>query len=363
MDKLRMGVIGCGEIAQIMHLPFLRELRDLFEISAICDISPRLVSQIGDIYHVKGRYTEYKKLLTHANLDAVAILTNVDHAKIAVAAAQAKKHIFIEKPLCFNLEEADAVIRAASQNSVTVMVGYMKRYDPGYQLGRARLQLVRDLRLIRVHDLFGQLRKSAMAPLESIYTLYRYGDVAPDVMERSQAETKNSFQQAIGTDSPKLLAAFNLLLGVGSHDANILRAAFGDPLRVLSAHVFPKDGGYVVAIMEYPNDVRCIWELGGLDKEGEWWDEELAAFGTRDAVKICFPNPYVPYAPTIVKILGTDRTAATVEQTITASYDESFRREWQHFHECVTKRQEPLTNAAEAKKDIQFLIEIIKAAI
>ena len=290
MEKLRMGVIGCGEIAQIMHLPFLRELKDLFEISAICDISSHLVNQIGDIYHVKDRYTEYNNLLAHGNIDAVAILSNADHAEIAVAAAQAKKHIFIEKPLCFNLEEADAVIRAAKENDVTLMVGYMKRYDPGYQLGQPRLQRVRELRLIRVHDFFGQLRKSAVAPLESIYTLYRYGDVAADVIERSRTQTKNSFQQAIGTDSPKFLTAFNLLLGVGSHDATILRGAFGDPLRVLSANVFPGDGGYVVAIMEYPNDVRCIWEVGGLDKEGEWWDEELAAFGTKDVVRILLPQ-------------------------------------------------------------------------
>ena len=63
MKCVRMGIIGCGEIAQIRHLPFLTELRDLFEVRAICDISPQLVATVGDIFHVSNRYTDYMELL------------------------------------------------------------------------------------------------------------------------------------------------------------------------------------------------------------------------------------------------------------------------------------------------------------
>ena len=93
MERIRIGVIGCGEIAQIMHLPFLTEMRDLFDMRAICDISPALVKQVGDAFHVPDRYTDYAELVTRDNLDAVAILAP-DHAPVAIAAARAGKHSF-----------------------------------------------------------------------------------------------------------------------------------------------------------------------------------------------------------------------------------------------------------------------------
>src|SRR5919205_4036581 len=94
VERIRMGVAGCGEIAQIMHLPFLAELRDLFEVRAVCDISPGLVETVGDIFHVPHRYTSYADLIARDDVDAVAILTP-DHAPIALMAAEAGKHIFV----------------------------------------------------------------------------------------------------------------------------------------------------------------------------------------------------------------------------------------------------------------------------
>jgi predicted dehydrogenase len=108
-----------------MHLPFLTEMRELFDVRAICDISPALVEQVGDVFHIQNRYTNYATMLARDDLDAVAILTP-DHAPIAIAAARAGKHIFVEKPMCFGLDEGRAMIAAAEQHGVTLMVGYMK---------------------------------------------------------------------------------------------------------------------------------------------------------------------------------------------------------------------------------------------
>jgi len=71
--RLRVGVIGLGEIAQIMHLPYLRELEERYEIAAICDISPQLVARIGDLYGVDHRYTDFRALVAQPDLDADVI--------------------------------------------------------------------------------------------------------------------------------------------------------------------------------------------------------------------------------------------------------------------------------------------------
>ena len=155
MKRIRMGVIGCGEIAQIMHLPFLTELRDLFEVRSVCDISPALAAAVGDAFGVPHHCADYAELLARDDVDAVAVLT-ADHAPVAIAAAEAGKHIFVEKPMCYTVEEGRAMIAAAERAGVTLMVGYMKRYDPGYEYALQVFESMAGVRLIRIHDLTGR---------------------------------------------------------------------------------------------------------------------------------------------------------------------------------------------------------------
>jgi Oxidoreductase family, NAD-binding Rossmann fold len=132
MDRLRVGVIGCGLIAQVMHLPHLRELDDRFEIAALCDLSRQVLDALGAYYGVTRRVTDWRELVALPDVDAVLVCTTGSHAPQAIAAAEAGKHVLVEKPMCLTLREADAMIAAAERTGVTLMVAYMKRYDPGY---------------------------------------------------------------------------------------------------------------------------------------------------------------------------------------------------------------------------------------
>jgi predicted dehydrogenase len=125
VEPLRVGVVGCGQIAQIMHLPYLMELPQ-FRVSAVCDLSSALVETIGERFGVPARFTDFTDLVNREDVDAVAVLT-MEHAEVAVAAAEAGKHLFIEKPLGFSLAETDRIIDAVDCAGVTAMVGYMKR--------------------------------------------------------------------------------------------------------------------------------------------------------------------------------------------------------------------------------------------
>src|SRR5438270_11120874 len=79
-----------------MHLHYLRELSDRFQIAALCDLSRTVVDRIGDAYGVSRRFTDWAALLQEP-LDAVMVLTSGSHEPIVVAAAQAGRHIFVEK--------------------------------------------------------------------------------------------------------------------------------------------------------------------------------------------------------------------------------------------------------------------------
>src|SRR5256886_6814057 len=115
--RLRVGVIGCGLIAQVMHLHYLRELNDRFEIVAVCDLSRTVVDRIGDAYGVSRRFTDWAALLEEP-LDAVMVLTTGSHEPIVVAAAQAGRHIFVEKPIALSEAQGQAIVAAGPKAGV-----------------------------------------------------------------------------------------------------------------------------------------------------------------------------------------------------------------------------------------------------
>ncbi len=353
MKKIKVGIIGCGMVAQTMHLPYLKELEEQFEIKAICDISPRLLKKIGDFYGIKERYTDYRKLLD-SGIDAVLVLT-INHAEVVVAAAKAGKHIFVEKPLCNNLEEADKILKVVEDNKVKLMVGYMKRFDPGYLYGKELIRKMRDIRLIRLHTVIGPNNLF----LDDIYRIYRYNDVSPRLIEEAKIKEDESYRTALGNNMTEILkTAYGLLLHLSTHDLSILRGIFGVPKKIISADIWA-DGLYYTAIMDYGNDLKCVFDTG-LVMELKEFDEEMAVFSKDKIVKIQFPSPFIKNAPTHVRILEMEK-GAFIEKKVLASYEESFKKELEHFYDCLVNDKKPLTDGKDGREDIELALDIINA--
>jgi predicted dehydrogenase len=131
--RLRVGLIGTGLIAQVMHLHYLAELGDRFEVAAVCDIAGDSARACAERYRIPAVFTDWRELIRHP-LDAVLVLTSGSHAPAAEAAARAGRHVFVEKPMCFSVPEGRAMVAAAEEAGVTLMVGYPKRYDPAFVL-------------------------------------------------------------------------------------------------------------------------------------------------------------------------------------------------------------------------------------
>jgi predicted dehydrogenase len=129
---LRVGVIGCGVVAQVMHLPNLTALPELFTIVALCDASPTVLRGCAERYRVPVTTTVWTDLLDHS-LDAVLVLTPGSHAPLVTAFVEAGVAVFAEKPIAFSEAEGTDIIRAIERSGTPVMVGYMKRYDPAYE--------------------------------------------------------------------------------------------------------------------------------------------------------------------------------------------------------------------------------------
>ncbi|MCM3217832.1 Gfo/Idh/MocA family oxidoreductase [Niallia taxi] len=135
MSTLKIGVIGCGSIAQHRHLQEY-SWNKAVEIVAVCDINEERAIEIGKEYSAKA-YTDYKELLADKDIDAVSVCTpNYLHAPISIDALNAGKHVLCEKPMATSSEEAAQMIEAAKKNGKKLMIGHNQRFVKSHQKAR-----------------------------------------------------------------------------------------------------------------------------------------------------------------------------------------------------------------------------------
>ena len=130
MAKLKIGIVGCGNIAMTKHLPNLSKFPDRCEIVAFCDVIPERAEQAKDQYGAPNAkvFTDYKALILE-DLDAVHVCTpNRSHSEITIAALEAGKNVMCEKPMAINSKEAKAMVEAAERTSKLLTIGYQNRY-------------------------------------------------------------------------------------------------------------------------------------------------------------------------------------------------------------------------------------------
>lgn len=139
MAKVKIGVIGCGSIAQHRHLPEYK-MNEQVELVAVCDINTERANSVAQQYGVKA-YTNYEELLASGTVEAVSVCTpNYLHAPISVAALNSGVHVLCEKPMATSEEEAKAMIEAAKTNGKKLMIGHNQRFVASHQKARELIE-------------------------------------------------------------------------------------------------------------------------------------------------------------------------------------------------------------------------------
>ena len=135
MEKLRIGIIGCGGIANAKHMPSLAKLPQV-EMVAFCDIIEQRAIDAKAKYGTPDAdvYTDYKELLEDKTIDVVHVCTpNRSHSFITVDALDAGKHVMCEKPMAINSAEAKKMLDAAARSGKKLTIGYQSRQSLGAQ--------------------------------------------------------------------------------------------------------------------------------------------------------------------------------------------------------------------------------------
>ncbi len=128
--KIRYGIVGCGRIA-VGHIDALKNLSDLYELSALCDVVPGKAEQFAQKMEVKTEiYDDFEAMLAQSDVEAVSVCTQpVYHCPVSVKCLDAGWHVVTEKPLALNVNEVDRMIEASRRNGRIMMGGQSRRFN------------------------------------------------------------------------------------------------------------------------------------------------------------------------------------------------------------------------------------------
>ncbi|MDX6325991.1 MAG: hypothetical protein QOK15_2345 [Nocardioidaceae bacterium] len=353
MTTLRVGVVGLGEVAQVVHLPILESLPDLYEIAAVCDISPTLRKLVGDRYGLEHQYDDVHRMVAEAELDCVLVLNSDEyHTECVVAALDAGLHALVEKPMCLSPREADEIIAARERSGRVVMVGYMRRFAPAFEEAKRLLPDLGQVRYARVHDVIG--RNQLM--IDQTARVVRPGDLPRSAMEERWARGSSLVREALGDVDPVLGGTYRLLCGLGSHDLSAMRELLGRPTRVGAAREW-RNGGYVAAMLEY-DDFVAVYETG-VDEQVRF-DAHLEIYTERAELRVQYDTPYVRHLPTTLVLKETVGDGYR-ESVFRPHLKDPYTHELEAFHAAVTEGAPVKTTPEDYVEDMELFVEIIRA--
>ena len=135
MDRLRIGVIGLGWFGEI-HCDTIVGIPNL-ELAALCTRTPDRLAELAQKFNVGKTYRDYREMIADPEIDAVSIVTMWDqHTEPAIAALDAGKHVFLEKPMASTVADCQKIIAAAKRSKGILQIGHICRFNPRYRMAK-----------------------------------------------------------------------------------------------------------------------------------------------------------------------------------------------------------------------------------
>ncbi len=365
MAPLRVGVIGAGMIAQAAHLPSLLALPERFEVAAIADPSEATRTTVAARHRVPAAYADWRAMIEQERLDAVVICApHAVHAEATIGALESGLHVFVEKPLCIDPADADRIIAVRERQERVVQVGYMKRFDPAFERMLQELPASADeLYFVDVVTHDPLLNKPSLFDPEEIVV---GRDLPARVREEGEQSLRLQLQGAVGADDLEQVGPYvTIYLEALIHDVNLVNGLLermGEPLPVaIESTSFWGDGAGATITFALASGAR--WNCTFLWLPGTQAFREHVALYFRDSMRtLTFAAPYLRKYPTIYELDGADGDGEARQRKVFTSHRVSYRRELEHFHDCVVTGVACRAPAELGKADVELLREVFLRA-
>lgn len=353
---IKLGVIGLGEVSQLMHLPILQDLCDKYQVVAVSDVSPSLIQFIQKKYHVQEGYLSAVDLIEKADIDAVLILSpDQYHGEYAARALKAGKHVFVEKPVTLCSEELKELISLKNQYpEQTVMVGYMRRYAGPFLKAKEILEGdPRKTEYLRFRDIIceGPFYIGQTRPI------FYPQDVPTDVICEGGARRRAHLDRAIGADATDAQrVTYQMMAGLGCHSFSAVRELFGLPKKIHSVTT-SAGGEQVVVVMEF-DGFLATYELVN-NQNIVQFDAAIEIFQNNRKVLVKYETPYIRYQPMSVQVIeSNDKDTKTT--IYGPDFRDAFQTELNLFADCIVTGKKPKTVLEDAEDDFKLFEEIIR---
>jgi predicted dehydrogenase len=362
MRRLKIGVIGAGLIGQVEHIPNIQRLSKHFHLVGVADASPAMRNTL------EGRgltaYENYQQLLD-ADSDVILIAApDQYHAEITLAALRQGKHVFCEKPLCFSVGEANEIARVRDAAGKVVQVGYMKRFDPSYEMLLSLLPKdACTLRLISV-----EVQDPDSWPFNQHQgNFVKTDDVPPELIAAGNALRAWQVEQATGRalTGGELWGYTNSYCSSLIHDINAVHGMLDvmgiDTDKIVGAAFFADgDGGHGSVRL---TGCRGLWQMNHLfvPKVADYV-ERIALYFDDRTFELTFPSPYLNHFPTRL-VTARSEGLQWQKTEYRVSYEEAFVRELIGLWSSIVEGT-PVRNTVEAaSRDLRLISQLTAAAL
>jgi predicted dehydrogenase len=325
LKKFRLGIIGLGYIGKV-HMQHGLKLANA-NVESVADISKKALKNARNA-GVKKAFDNYEQLLKDPEIDAVIIaLPTHLHLQCVRRAAEERKHIFLEKPMARNVQEAREIILAAQRNSVKLMIGYPGRFDP----------MFRNLKEKISSGTLGDVEIAYATNVSSGPFFHRMQDYAPTPVPEWWFN--------------KELTGGGALIDLGSHMINLLRWYFGE-ITDIKSHLSYRFH------LDFEDSATCLarFESGTLGIITVGWfsqvfNEQVELLGT------------IRHAKTQPGASNPLRTIAQMLVMNRSQFFASHLAELQYFVNCLAQDLAPSPSGEDGLRDLEAIAQAYKSQI
>jgi len=335
MKTLRVGIVGTGSIGMI-HLATYQRIAG-YRVTAVCDIRETVLEE-AKAKSGAAAFKDYRKLVKQKDVDLVAVSTpNSLHAPVAVAALEAGKHVFLEKPMAYDVKAAKRVIAARDKSKKKVQIGVCQRFRGDAQMLKAHIEAGELGRIYFAKC--GYLRRSGIPGMGSWFTTYKESGGGPIVD-----------------------------LGVHALDLTMWLMDNFKPVSVTAckyAEFGPRGlgaGGWGTPVPDGPFDVEDLaaalirFENGATVFLEVSWAAHVGAgkfysliLGDKAGCELDPPTIY------------TDEHGSPVDKKLTAPNVDAYEAEHKHFRDAIFGDREPMPNVEQGLA-VQAVLDAVQAS-
>ena len=349
MKRVKVGIIGCGNISRYGNAPGYLECEKA-EITAVCDSLRERARECMSSWGSERFYTDYRKLLRDDGIDAVDIcLPNYLHAKVCIEAAEAGKHIAVQKPMAMNVTECDEMIKAATNAGVKLMVEECEIFYPPYMKTKELVEKeqIGDPRLMQI-----SLQSGVLPPEEYEKRRLRVPEEEESrISWRARREKHGGF--IFDTVWHKFALAYDFFGPVEKVDAWIENLEKEMPSTIMWKHENRKYG--TMSIVHTPKMYAfCEFLRYPLPAVVEVVGSKGIIWATRSEGQTIEAPPVIMYDGVY--------PGKTIHFETEADYFSGFRNMTRHFVECILEDERPKLTGEDGREILQFALAVYRSA-